>query len=122
MKVSDRRMAQRFNLIIPLQISEWKSQGKSQAPAQRTVSVNVSEHGVYFETDRPPCEGAMLQIRLEMPEAVTGNPAAEWLCTGKVTRVHPPKSPGALVGVSVRFDCYDVLRPSDALLTLELLQ
>jgi hypothetical protein len=109
MKVSDRRLAQRFCLTIPLHIREWKS----QLPAQESVSVNVSEHGVYFETDTPPGEGAVVQIRLEMPEEVTGIPPVEWLCTGKVTRLHPPKTHGALVGVSVRFDCYEVLTPEN---------
>jgi hypothetical protein len=118
MKVSDRRMAQRFSLTIPLLISEWKS----LAPAQNSMSINVSEHGVYFETDKPLCEGAVVQIRLEMPEEVTGNPAAEWFCTGKVTRVHPPIFPSMMVGVSVRFDCYDVMRSAEALLALELSQ
>jgi hypothetical protein len=107
MKLSDRRLAQRFSLSVPLYIRSWKS----QAPEQRVDSVNVSECGAYYETDTPPLEGAMMQIRLDMPKEVTGDPTVEWRCTGKVMRVRPGRSPGALQGVSVRFDYYEVSRP-----------
>jgi hypothetical protein len=50
MKLSDRRLAQRFSLTIPLYIRAWNS----HAPEQRVESVNVSECGAYFETDKPP--------------------------------------------------------------------
>ena len=110
MKLSDRRLAQRFSLIIPLYIRSWKS----QAPEQRVDSLNVSECGAYYETDTPPPEGAMIQIRLDMPREVTGDPTVEWRCTGKVMRVQPGRAPGALQGVSVRFDYYEVSR-SDGL-------
>jgi len=111
MKLSDRRLAQRFRLKIPLYIRAWKS----QAPERKVESVNVSECGAYFETDTPPCEGEIMQIRLEMPKEITGNPTAEWRCTGKVTRVQPASFPGALRGVSVRFDYYEVAQSKDRL-------
>jgi hypothetical protein len=108
MKLSDRRLARRFNITVPLYIRMWKS----PAPEQKVESINVSECGVYFVTDTPPHEGAMIQIRLEMPAEITGHPTDEWRCTGKVMRVAPPSSPGALLGVSVRFDYYEVARPT----------
>jgi len=114
MKLSDRRLAQRFSLAIPLYIRAWKS----PAPEQKVESVNVSECGAYFETDTPPSEGAMMQIRLDMPREVTGDPTVEWRCTGKVMRVQPARFPGTLLGVSVRFDYYEVSRTADSLLAL----
>jgi len=107
MKLSDRRLAQRFRVNIPLYIRAWKS----HAPEQKVESVNVSECGAYFETDTPPREGSMIQIRLDMPNEITGNPTAEWLCTGKVTRIEPVNSSRHLLGVSIRFDYYEVCRP-----------
>jgi hypothetical protein len=106
MKLSDRRLAQRFHLHIPLYVRAWNSKG----PEQKVESVNVSECGAYFETDTPPCEGAMMQIRLDMPKEITGDPTVEWRCTGKVMRVQPASFPGAPLGVSVRFDYYEVSR------------
>jgi hypothetical protein len=114
MKLSDRRLAQRFSLPIPLYIRGWKS----QAPEQKVESTNISECGVYFETDTPQRVGAMMQIRLEMPKEITGAPTVEWRCTGKVTRVQPASSPGALLGVSVRFDYYEVSRTTGPIPTL----
>ncbi len=104
MKRSDRRLAYRFNLSIPLHIRGWKS----SAPEQTVDSNNVSESGVYFETDKPPNEGTVIQLRLEMPEEVTGEASSDWLCAGKVVRIQRSISPGALVGVGVRFDYYEV--------------
>jgi hypothetical protein len=112
MKLSDRRLAQRFSLTIPLYIRAWKS----HAPEQKVESVNVSECGAYFQTDTPPREGAMIQIRLKMPMEVTGNPAVEWNFTGKVTRIKLASSPSTLVGVSVRFDYNEVSRSTGPLL------
>jgi hypothetical protein len=104
MKRSDRRLAYRFNLCIPLHIRDWKS----DAPEQTVESNNVSECGVYFETDTPPLEGTVIQLRLEMPEEVTGEASSDWLCAGKVVRIQQARSPGAFVGVGVRFDYYEV--------------
>ena len=117
MKLSDRRLAHRFSLTIPLYIRAWKS----PAPEQKVESVNVSECGAYFETDKPPSEGAMMQIRLDMPREITGDPTVEWRCTGKVMRVQPARLPGSLLGVSLRFDYYEVspaAEPSLALASL----
>jgi PilZ domain len=115
MKLSDRRLAQRFPINIPLHIRAWNSQG----PEQIVESINVSECGAYYKTDAPPSEGAMMQIRLEMPTEITGNPTVEWRCTAKVTRVQPASSPGALLGVSVRFDYYEVSRTTTPLQALD---
>jgi hypothetical protein len=106
MKPSDRRLAQRFRLTIPLFVREWKT----ITPEKAVESVNVSECGVYFETDTPPREGAILQIRLEMPKEITGDATAEWRCTGKVVGVRPTCPPSVSLGVGVRFDYYEILR------------
>jgi hypothetical protein len=106
MKPSDRRLAQRFHLTIPVFVRDWKT----MTPEKKVESVNVSECGVYFETDTPPREGAPVQIRLEMPEEITGDATAEWLCTGKVVSVRPTCPPGGLLGVGVRFDYYEIMR------------
>jgi hypothetical protein len=116
MKLSDRRLARRFTLTLPMYIRTWKS----QVPEERVESVNVSECGVYFETHTPPREGAMLEVRLEMPTEITGRPPDEWRCAGKVMRIRPPSSPGASRGVSVRFDYYEVSRTHDLVPVLAL--
>ncbi len=106
MKPSDRRLAQRFRLTIPLFIREWKT----TTPETEVKSVNLSEGGVYFETDSPPREGVVVQIRLTMPMDITGDTMVEWRCTGKVVGVRPTCPPGSSLGVGVRFDYYEVLQ------------
>ena len=104
MQPADRRWAPRFSLAVPLYIREWKS----PSPEQRVDSLNVSECGVYFETNAPPPTGSMIHVRLEMPEQVTGNRAVEYLCLGKVVRVEQIWPLGLLRGVSVRFDYWEI--------------
>jgi hypothetical protein len=106
MKPSDRRLARRFRLTIPVFVREWKT----MTPEKKVESVNVSQCGVYFETDTPPREGAAVQIRLEMPKEITGDATAEWCCTGKVVGVRPTCPPGGSLGVGVRFDYYEIMR------------
>ena len=101
MQLSDRRLARRFSINVPLYISDWKS----PAIEQKVESANISESGVYFETDAPPSEGTMLRVRLDVPREISGDIAVQWRCTGKVIRVQPI---GSVQGVGVRFDYYEI--------------
>jgi len=104
MKRSDQRLALRFSIKTPVYVRRWRS-----AEAERKLeSVNVSETGVYFETDAPPPEGAVMHIRLEMPSVITGIVGLEWHCIGKVVRVS--RSAGAVrSGVGVQFEYYEAV-------------
>ena len=108
MKRSDRRFAQRFNLAVPLHYRAWRS----TEPELAAASVNVSESGVYFETDAPPSEGSALRLRIAMPPEITGNPATEWRCMGKVVRVQQVPCAGAALGVAVRIDYFEIVPPA----------
>lgn len=104
--VSDRRLARRHQLKTPLRVRIRRLND-----AERDVeSENLSKRGVFFATDLPLSKGASLDLLLEMPEAVTGMPPAQWLCTGHVARVVPMKSPKSPYGIGVQFDCYEVSR------------
>jgi hypothetical protein len=104
MKRSDRRLALRFSIKTPLYVRTWRS-GEAE---RRLESVNVSETGVYFETDAPPPEGAVIHIRLEMPSAITGSVGIEWHCIGKVVRVN--RTAGvSRSGVGVQFEYYEAV-------------
>jgi hypothetical protein len=108
---TERRLAERFGLKIPLRIRLAKS-----ATLEHTVeSLNVSTRGISFVTDLPLCKGTPVHLAFEMPEQVTHKPASEWRCTGHVVHVHPSSSPQGANCVGVGFDCYEVLlsvRPS----------
>ena len=103
MRVSDRRFARRFAIGMPMRVHLWKSTGPG-----KTVRVNnVSERGVYFETDSPLEVGSSLRMSLEMPEEVTGLPPAEWSCVGTVVHAQPVAANPNSAGVGVRFDFFE---------------
>ena len=103
---SDRRLARRHNLRAPLRVRVRRS----NAEEQKAESQNLSQRGVYFATDLALSKGAALDLLVEMPEEITGVPAAQWLCTGHVVRVEPVESPQGKHGVGVQFDFYEVSR------------
>ena len=84
MSVSERRIARRFILNVPLQLLPI------EAPSQaaRTVeTMNISNRGVYFTTDLPLCQGQLVQVLLQMPKEITGNVVNARRFTGRVAHV-----------------------------------
>jgi Tfp pilus assembly protein PilZ len=102
----DMRIAPRHNVKEDLRVRIWKS----NTPEQRAESINLSEGGIFFVTDAEFQRGEEIEVFLQMPTEVTGEPATDWRCTGQVVRVEPVDSPMGKLGVGVRFDCYEVSR------------
>jgi Tfp pilus assembly protein PilZ len=107
---SDRRVSLRHNFRVPIRVRIWKS----GMPEQRSESENLSEGGILFATDTPILVGTVVEVLLKMPEAITGEPTTEWLCSGHVVRVAPIDSPRGKLGVGMQFDCYQVSRRIEA--------
>jgi hypothetical protein len=104
---TERRIAERFGLKIPLRVRIAKS-----ATLEHTAeSLNVSTRGISFATDLALCKGTPVHLAFEMPEEVTHKPASEWRCTGHVVHVQPNSFPQGGICVGVGFDCYEVLLP-----------
>ena len=102
---TQRRLAERFNLKIPLRV-------RIATPAaleHTTESLNISTRGISFATNLSLCKGTPVHLVFEMPEEVTHKAASEWRCTGHVVHVQPNSSPKGATCVGVRFDCYEVL-------------
>lgn len=104
--VKDRRLAERHALRAQLRLRVQKSEEREQ----KVESENVSRRGVYFTTDIPLSEGTMLDVLLEMPEAISGVRTAQWMCMGHVVRVEPNGNTNGPRGVGVEFDFYVVSR------------
>jgi hypothetical protein len=102
----DRRMARRHPLKTALRVRVRRS----DVAERKAESENLSQCGVFFITDLPLSQGAALDLLVDMPEEVTGVPAAQWLCTGHVVRVAPAELPEGPRGVGVQFDFYEVSR------------
>ena len=104
---SDRRSSRRHSLKIPLRLRIWGTPG----PEQRAESVDLSERGALLETRLPLLVGTALDLRLNLPEEMTGQPTTEWRCRGRVIRVAPRISLQRSAQVGVHFDWLQVLRP-----------
>ena len=106
----DRRLSRRHNFRTDLRIRVRRS----NAGELRAESKNLSQRGVFFATDLELSKGAALDLVVEMPEQITGVPAAQWLCTGHVVRVEKINPRSGKQGVGVQFDCYEVSRSKPA--------
>ena len=114
----DKRVTERHEVKADLRVRIWKS----EAPELHAESINISDHGIFFVTDAIFQTGEAVEVFLQMPEEITGEPPTEWRCTGLVVHVQPVDSAKGKQGVGVRFDCYEVSRseaiglPADMLL------
>jgi hypothetical protein len=101
--IRDRRMAARHNhrTYLCFRIRN------SSIPEEHTETENLSTHGVLFATKSPMSVGAGIDLRLEMPEQVTGKATTQWHCMGHVVRVVQPSRPEQNLGVAVAFDFYE---------------
>ncbi len=74
---------------------------------------NVSNSGVFFTTDSPVTVGARIDLLIEMPTEF--NRAVQWLCWGRVVRVEAQDAADATMGIAVKYDCYEIVRPASPL-------
>lgn len=106
----DRRTSPRHFLRVLLRVRLWKSSN----PEQSSISHNLSLGGAQFATELPVQLGTVVELRLKMPEEISGEQTAEWRCSGHVVRIedHPEAARQGKRHVAVQFDCYEVARPS----------
>jgi hypothetical protein len=107
---SDRRLVRRYLVRTPLRVRLWKS----AVPECAAESVNLSQRGIYFETDETLRAGETVEVLFYMPKEIVGEPESEWRCTGHVVRIEKTEGPGGKQGVGVQFDCYEVSRTAPA--------
>ncbi len=105
----DRRLSSRYNVVIPFHYRGLKS----EAPEDSAESINISERGLYFETDLAPMVDTDLQVRLTMPQEITGKLASEWNCIGHVVRQGPGMYNADRFGVAVCLDFIESLKNAD---------
>ena len=98
--VVERRQSSRHSLRIPLRLRVWGSSG----PSRDARSVDISEEGALVETDLPVGVGAFLDLRIELPEEITGQPTTEWRFESRVVHLALAPSPGRPPKVRVHFD------------------
>ena len=115
MQSSDRRASPRFYISIPL---HFQSQ-KSTEPECAAETLDVSCRGLCLYTDAPPQIGAIVTLRLRMPEMIMGWRGPEWRITSHVVHVESSSEPGRF-DVGVQFDYYEAAAPRRGRLPAEL--
>jgi hypothetical protein len=106
MQTSDRRAAPRFRIAIPLHFRL----AKSSEPECAAETLDVSSGGMCMETDAPQRVGAILLVRLRLPEIIMDWRVPEWSVTSHVVHVKLSAGP-AKYEVGVQFHYYEAARP-----------
>ena len=102
--VAERRRRRRHSLKIPLRLCMWGS----SSPNRDAKSVDISAEGALLETDLLLRVGAILDLRIELPEEITGQPTTEWRCKSRVIHVGLGSLPSHPARVGVHFDSLDL--------------
>lgn len=100
--LTDRRNETRVNVRIPLR---FKLIGNQTAVEHLAESENVSQRGVFMWTAYPLKMGVQVELRLKMPNEISGVPPSEVLCTARVIRIQESDS-GGLIGVGLQIERY----------------
>ena len=66
-----------------MRLRAWGSPG----PSRVAQSLDISEDGALVETDLPVRVGTILDLRIELPEEITGQPTTEWRFKSRVVRL-----------------------------------
>jgi hypothetical protein len=106
MNTSNRRLTTRVYLRIPMQ---FRCLSTPALPMQDAESVNLSERGVYFETDVAPAVGTPVELVLRMPFELTGRAPTELRCVARVIHVHQDPFSNGRSGVGVYIVRYETM-------------
>ena len=98
--ISNRRLASRFNLKIPLVFCPMNTPLERGHEAE---SINICERGVYFKTEHPVFVGLPVRVLLRMPSVCGGKPATPVVFTGRVSHVAAKRRGRPKLGVGIEF-------------------
>lgn len=104
MSSNERRDSKRLDVRVPIRFRPVVNPPASEL---RTESINVSSRGVYFATDYPLRVGSRVEIHMQMPREVTGQPTKDLHCTGRVVHVEPDTFLGGMAGVGVHIERFE---------------
>jgi hypothetical protein len=96
----ERRGAQRFELHVPLSIH---FDGRTVA----AFTQDLSGRGIYFYSDTPLPEGAVVELTFVMPSEVTLGESMPVRCRGRVLRASAFQAGHS--GIAVQLDSYEYL-------------
>jgi PilZ domain len=98
---SDRRVARRFVMTLPVRVMARDSGGKELKAQTR----DVSYRGLYFLTESPFDYGSEIDFVLTLPEPMIPAGDVNIRCHGRVVRVEP--NHGGRTGIAAKIDRYE---------------
>jgi hypothetical protein len=104
--IAERRRADRHSLKIALRLGNCASSGLDQIGQ----SIDISATGAFLETDLSFQVGSPIDLHLQLPHEITGQPTMEWHCRGRVIRVTSHPASRCLSRVGMRFDWLNASR------------
>jgi len=102
----ERRMYRRYDLSIEVQVKPRKR----VATPVRTVTRDISAHGVYFDFPEKTEPGSELEFELNLPRELAGGKLVRIRCRGVIVRVDPSGELGTS-RVAATIENYEFVRP-----------
>jgi hypothetical protein len=104
----ERRRASRLPLQVPI-LLRWRN--GSEMREARTVSEDVSSHGVYFSLPEGILNGTTVEIEMTLPSQVALAGPSRIRCVGRVQRCEQEE--GAEAGMAVSIKRYEFIYRRD---------
>lgn len=107
--MTERRLARRYDLALPVIVQLAVNREASQNGQTR----DISTRGVYFTLQKELLPGTELDFTLTLPAEITQGMEVFVRAHGRVVRVDrdkEPESPAANVGVAAVIERYDIIR------------
>jgi hypothetical protein len=114
MGMTDRRVARRYELSLPVVVRTPSE--RKQADARNGRTRDISTRGVYFLIDEQMEPGSTLDFMLTLPAEITQGTEVFIHAQGKVVRVdHKAGEDVERVGVAAVIEKYDIIRAEPAI-------
>jgi PilZ domain len=104
MSSNERRIDTRVNIRVPLR---FRSLNAPSSPEQIAESENISQRGIYFETDALLKVGMPLEVSLRMPQELAGKSSSDVKCVARVVHVRPNLQAGGRSGIGLHIERYE---------------
>lgn len=108
MSFEERRRTSRLPLQVPI-VLRWRN-GSEMCEA-RTVSEDVSSHGVYFSLPEGIKDGTTVEMEMTLPSQVALSGPSRVRCVGRIQRCEQEE--GAPAGMAVSIKRYEFIYRHD---------
>ena len=109
MSSSERRIDTRVNIRVPLR---FRVLNVPNSVEQSADSENISQRGIYFETDIPLKIGASLEVALRMPRELMGKSSSDVSCVARVVHIRTKSVAAGKMGVGLHIERYETTPPA----------